>query len=113
MALGTLTKVDAYIIGNKRVRVYDVQVSSGANYTTGGETINPSDVGLRKIITAKVVGLATSSTPTTFQVSYNHATNKILAYGQNAVPGAAVPQIQVTNNTDLSGFTVRVEFTGY
>jgi hypothetical protein len=58
MALGTLTKVDAWVQGNKRVRVYDVQLSSGANWTAAGESILPSQVGLRKIVEAKILGPA-------------------------------------------------------
>jgi hypothetical protein len=44
MALGAITKPSGasdYDVGNKRVRVRDVVLSSGANYTTGGETITP------------------------------------------------------------------------
>jgi hypothetical protein len=113
MALGTLTKVDSWVEGNKRIKVYDVQVTSGANYTAGGETIAPSSVGLRKIIAANVLGPAASSTPTSFQVGYNHSTNKLIAYGQNATPGPAVTQPEVTANTNLSTFTVRIQFVGY
>jgi hypothetical protein len=52
MAIGTITKPTAlgssadYNDANKRVRVRDVQLTSGANYTTGGETITAAAVGL-------------------------------------------------------------------
>jgi hypothetical protein len=113
MALGTLTKVDAWVQGNKRVRVYDVQLSSGANWTAAGESILPSQVGLRKIVEAKILGPAMNSTPLAFQVAYNHTTNVLVAFGTNAAPGAAVGDPVVTGNTNLSGYTVRIEFTGY
>lgn len=113
MALGTITKVDAFVEGNKRVKIVDVQLTSGANYTTGGESLTAANVGLRKIITVNALGPAQSSTPTSFQVGYDYTNSKLIAYGQNATPGAAVAQIQVTSNTNLSTFTVRLEIKGY
>lgn len=113
MALGTVTKVDAFVWGNRRVRIYDIQLSTGANWATAGESLLPSQVGLKKIIAAQPIGAALSSTPTTFQVTYNHTTNKLVAFGTHATPGAAVADIAVTANTDLSGFTVRMMFVGY
>jgi hypothetical protein len=37
----------------------------------------------------------------------------LVAFGTNAAPGAAVGDPVVTGNTNLSGYTVRIEFTGY
>lgn len=116
MALGTLTKVDQYTVSNRRYRIYDVQLTSGANYTAGGETVNATSVGLRRIIAAHPVGPAMSSTPTAFQVGITYTSStaiKVVALGTNAVPGAAVADIDVTASTNLSTFTVRIKFEGY
>lgn len=116
MALGTLTKVDQYTVSNRRYRIYDVQLTSGANYTAGGETITAISVGLRRIIAASAIGPAMSSTPTAFNVgiTYTSATAvKIVALGTNAAPGAAVADIDVTASTNLSTFTARIKFEGY
>lgn len=112
MALGTITMVDKTTFGNRRVRVADVQLSTGANWTAAGESLLPTQVGLKRIIAAKILGPATNGT-LAFPVMYNHATNKLLAFGTNATPGAAVGDPAVTGNTDLSGYTVRIEFQGY
>lgn len=52
MALGTLTRVSNSVdrFGSKRSTTYDVQLTAGANYTTGGETIAPGTVGLGRRI---------------------------------------------------------------
>jgi hypothetical protein len=112
MALGTITKVDSYVMGNKRVKVVDVQLSTGANWTAAGESLTAALVGLRKITKADC-DLAMNSTPLTFQVRYDYTNSKLIAFGQNAVPGAAVGQPVVTANTDLSGYTTRIRFEGW
>jgi hypothetical protein len=69
--------------------------------------------GMRKIEEAIVMGPAKNSTPLSFQVGYDFTNQKVIAYGQNAVPGPAVGQPVVTGNTDLSGYTVRIRFSGF
>ena len=44
MALGTVTKVKATVFGDVRATIVDVQPTSGANYTTGGETFGAAQV---------------------------------------------------------------------
>jgi hypothetical protein len=63
MSLGTLTLRDSTVIGNpsRKVRVYDVVPTGGADYTAGGETITPSAVGLRRITAAICDGPASTS----------------------------------------------------
>lgn len=113
MALGTITKVSDFTVSNKRFRVRDIQVTSGANYVAGGESVTPSQVNLRKIEAAIPLGPSVNSTPLAFTTQYNHATNKLVAYGTNATPGAAVGDPQVTAGTDLSGYSVRYLFIGF
>lgn len=111
MALGAITKVDAYVEGNKRVKVVDVVLSTGANWTAAGESLTPAMVGLRTITWADCnVGL--SSTPTGFIVRYDYAGQKLIALAQGTA-GAAVALVAVTTNTNLSTFTARIRFEGW
>ncbi len=114
MALGTLTKITSYVNGNKRVRIYDVQLTSGANYTTGGETITAAAVGLRKVEKASPDGMAnTSSGSTAHGVGMLYQSNgnvKIQAYSSNGAAPAAFAELGA--NANLSTFVTRVQFTG-
>jgi hypothetical protein len=110
MALGTLTKVDGWVEGNKRVRLYDVQLTTGANYTTGGETVAAASVGLRKIIKANVLGLAlptAGATSRSVGIIYGNGvtTTKILTH--------TTASAEAASNSDQSTFTARIEFVGY
>jgi hypothetical protein len=119
MALGTVTKVTKhgrsidFADGDRKTVYRDVQLSAGANYTTGGETLTPSAFGLKEIWCVEPMGPALSTAAsTTFQVGFNYSTGKLMAFGQNATPGAAVAQPQVTANTNLSTFVVRLRVEG-
>jgi hypothetical protein len=115
MAIGTITKPTAlasradFTDANQRVRVRDVQLSSGANYTTGGETINPADVGLGKAIEQAIVcGNATTTSGTTSRtvvVLYQTGGGIKLLTQTTASAEAA-------NNSDQSTFTARIIFRG-
>jgi hypothetical protein len=110
MALGTLTKVGAYVNANRRVRVYDVQLTSGANYAAGGETITPQQVGLsRKIEQVAGLGIATTATgATSRQVVPLYQTNgsvKLTVQTAGATEAVAA--------TDQSTFSARLTFIGF
>lgn len=115
MALGTLTKVAAFTEANRRTRIYDIQLTSGANYTTGGETITPQQVGLgRRIELAVADGAAkTSSGSTGNAVAFLYQANgsvKLVVYGiSGTVPQ---PLNEQSASANLSTFSVRVRFTG-
>lgn len=112
MALGSLTKVAAYTSGNRRVRVYDVQLTAGANYTTGGETISPSAVGMaRKIEEAIPHGnaRATSGGATARSVAFDYATTPSSVKMQVYTTASA----EAASNSDQSTQSVRVTFRGY
>ena len=109
MAL-TVSRVTRSTFGNKRVVVADVTFDN--SYTTGGLALTATTLGLRKV--EAVLGVtAVSSTPTKFDAAYDYTNSKLLAYGTNATPGAAVADVQVTNGTDLSTFTVRLVALGF
>lgn len=111
--IGTITEVDSYTVSNRRYRIYDIQISSGANYTTGGMSLTPRQVGLNRIIGADPLGPAFSvAASTAFEVIFVYSTSKLMALATHATPGAAVADIEVTNNTNLSTFIARIKFEG-
>lgn len=108
MALGTVTKVDSFVLANKRVKIVDVQLTSGANYTTGGETLNASAVNLRRITAVDVLGLALPSggaTSRSVGVVYTSATAVKLVVHTTASAEASA-------SSDQSTFTVRLKIYG-
>lgn len=118
MALGTITKVARngrpidYVKGNKYATVRDVQCSSGANYTAGGETITAAAIGLKSIDYVNIL-----NQPTTAAGAHRTATiiNTLGAAGQTSVKLAvsgATAQADAGANADLSTFITRMEFVG-
>jgi hypothetical protein len=109
MALGTVTKVDKYNVSNKRVRIYDVQLTSGANYTTGGETLNASTVDLRRITECIPIGLALPSGGAT-----SRSVGVIYGTGNTSVKLLVhtTASAEAAGNSDQSTFTVRLRILG-
>jgi hypothetical protein len=115
MALGTITKplgpssAADYDVGNKRVRVRVVQLTSGANYTQGGETITATAVGLNAIFECAALGLAL---PT------GGATSRTVGFIQTADTRSVKMVVHTTAsaeaaaNSDQSTFSVMVRFVG-
>ena len=106
------------VFGNKRVRVYDLTFSS--NYATGGETVNASDVGLKKIEHVQVSGqVAAGSTPTSgnpIGVIINSAGTSaaVRLYELGGTGAAGDPLAEKTNaEAYISGQTCRAAFFGY
>lgn len=121
MALGTITKPTTgtggapnpdFTVSNKRWRTRDIQLTAGANYTTGGETITPSQVGLRSTIHQVIgTGVAAAAAGTTaWVVKYDHTNSKLQAFGSNGAAPAALAE--AASNTNLSTFVVRLTFVG-
>lgn len=121
MALGAISKPSSatvpspdITIGAKSMNVRDVVLTTGANYTSGGEQINPVDVGLTKRIEAVFsigVARATAAGATARTVSVNYA-------AISGSPGAVKLQVYTTasaeaaGNSDQSAFNVRLGFYG-
>ena len=117
MALGTITKpanTSDVTVANKRWRTRDIQLTSGANYTTGGETITAAAVGLKRIEAVFGYGSAKTSNGATSRaiaIDYSVSPNvKIQAYNGDA--GVLGPQTEVAANTDCSTLTARLTFFG-
>ena|SRR5437899_6964403 len=112
MALGTITRPGVYsdyVQGNKRVCVRDVQLTAGANYTTGGETITASAVGLNRITEAVPLGLAVPAGGAT-----SRSVGFIFAANQKSVKMVVqtTASAEAASNSDQSTFTARIEFVG-
>lgn len=107
MALGAITKIDSYIVGNKRVKVVSVVLGTGANYPTGGEPFTASLVGLRRIVSVNALGVsrATSGGATARTVAYDRANQKLQIYTTGSAEAA--------NNSDQSTITQELEVVGY
>jgi hypothetical protein len=67
MALGAKTKVTAYKVSNKRVAIYDIVMSTGANWTSAGESLTASDIGFRKIEEAMAASAPRPTAPCPFR----------------------------------------------
>ena len=115
MALGTITKPAPSpdsTFGNKRYRTRDVQLTAGANYTTGGETITPAAVGM-KLRIEQVVGVVpartTSGGAATIPLSVDYATTPGSVKLQMYVAATGAEQ---ASNANLSTFSARLTFVG-
>ena len=115
MALGAISvptgfgKEADWTVGNKRYRIRNVILSSGANYTTGGESISPSAVGLRtRIHAALPLGNATTTSGTTSRtVVYLPQTDGSVKQLVQTTASA-----EAASNSDQSTFSVNVLFIG-
>jgi hypothetical protein len=111
MALGTVTKPSGksdYDEGNKRVRTRDVQLTAGANYTAGGETILANQVGLNEITEAQPLGLALpTGGATSRSVGFIYQSNGSVKMVVHTTASA-----EAAGNSDQSTFTQRVRFVG-
>ena len=115
MALGTITKPTPspdYVAGNKKYRTRDVQLTSGANYTTGGETITPANVGMKLRIEQVINGgiaRTTSGGAATIPIAFDYATTPGSVKIQEYVAATGAEQ---AGNANLSTFSVRLTFVG-
>ncbi len=114
MALGTVTRPAPstdFTNGNKRQRTRDVQLTAGANYTTGGEIITPAAVGLnRRIESVSNAGVARTTTggaaSIPIAVEYlSNGTVKLQAY-------VAATGAEQASNANMSTFSTRLTFVG-
>lgn len=111
MAL-TLTKVDAFVVGDRQARIYDVVFDS--SYPLGGEAVTPASFGLTHFISAVIAGVARDpdTADNAFALDYD-ATNKklILFYGDNN-NAADGPLIELPDTTSAAAYTARVVVIG-
>jgi hypothetical protein len=99
-----------YIIGDRKEVIADVTMSG--SYATGGDTCPATLLGLDlELNIVDVCGRAYNGT-LAFDAHYNHATNKMMLFGTNATPGAAVGDPEVPSTTNVAAYVVRVRAVG-
>lgn len=116
MALGTVTRPTPnpdFTVSNRRFRTRDVQITSGANYTTGGESITPASVGLRVIQQVVTDGAKNAAGTSYLPVRYDYSANKIQAYRYDGSQAGKASLEEAASNFDASTFTARITFIGY
>lgn len=87
-----------------QLRMVTKTVTGPASYTAGGWSVTPQTVGLAQIVTV-IPQIATTG----YTLTYNHATQKLMVFGQSHTTGAL---IQAVNSTDLSGSSWKAVFIG-
>jgi len=98
MALGTVTAVKRSVFGDVRVTIADVNGSSGANYTTGGETFGAAQVNQ----TGTVLGVFHVGSGTALRRPvWLPSTGKLMFL-------AAATDVEIANGSDLSAAADRV-----
>lgn len=108
MALGTVTEVKSGVAGDLRYAVLDVQLTSGANYTTGGEGFDVAQVPGFKSAVYDVTGDIAGG----YQVQWIPSTKKLLVRQGDNPNVAAAPGVEVGLNTNLSAVTARIFVLG-
>lgn len=96
--------------GNRRRKCFTITFDS--SYADNGEALSASTLGFRKVeeVIPHGVFRKADGSDAVF-VSYDHTNSKLLAYWGNAGTASAVPE--VTDTTDLSGYSGRVTVVGY
>lgn len=98
MALGTVTAVKRGVFGDLRYTIADVNITSGANYTTGGETFGAAQISATGSILAVIqVGSGSALRRSVWLPS----TTKLMAL-------AAATDVEIAASTDLSAANDRV-----
>ena len=101
MAL-TLSEVRQTVVGNLKMKIYDITFDS--SYPTNGEGFTPSDVGMRDFESVCFSGDSSGYVP-----QFDYTNEKIKMYEAGA-DGAALDE--VANGTDLSSVSCRVIIHG-
>lgn len=92
MALGTVTPVKRGVFGDLRYVIADVNVSSGANYTTGGEPFAAAQLSLTgSLLSVVQVGSGTALR----RARWDKDNKKLMAL-------AAATDAEIAGNSDLS-----------
>lgn len=92
MALGTVTPVKRGVFGDLRYVIADVRPTSGANYTTGGETFGAAQLSLTgSLLSVEQVGSGSALR----RVVFRPDTGKLMAL-------AAGTDVEIAASSDLS-----------
>jgi hypothetical protein len=110
MGVCTFVPSKVYIIGDRKEVIGVLTMSS--SYATGGDTALPALFGLD--LELNIVELPNDVTNGTlsFRAVWDNVNNKIKLFGNNATPGAAVADPEVTNATNVAAYTGIVRAVG-
>lgn len=100
--MGTITKVGDFQDRSASYSRRIFQYTGPSLYATGGDSLTPESIGLGKI--ESLHGLVISNGSAILFGYYNRTTKKILWYSATST--------EVTNATDLSGYTGNFEAIG-
>jgi hypothetical protein len=86
-----------------------VDVTFDSSYSAGGESILPSEVGLKKIYGAVILGVK-DTTSAGYHIVWDYDSNKLIAMIGDSDGVADGPFVEASGN--LTTVTVRVKFFG-
>lgn len=118
MALGAITVPTGVqantTFGNKKVRIREIVLTGGANYTTGGESVTPTAVGLSKRIEQVLTdgGAKNAAGTLMIPVRYDYANNKLQIFRYDGASAGKASLEEAASNFDASLFTARLTFIG-
>lgn len=118
MALGVITKPSGVqadtVFGNKKIRIREVILTGGANYTTGGESITPSMVGLSKRIEQVLTdgGAKNAAGTLMIPVRFDYSAGKLQIFRYDGASAGKASLEEAAANFDASLFTARITFIG-
>ena len=107
MALGAVTiRKQGGGLGDLWYVVADVALTSGANYTTGGEVFAAAQVNRTGNLLA-VIEVGGGSGGDGYKVIWDSVNKKLMVFQGDNANAAAAPGVQVAGNTNLSAVTKR------
>lgn len=108
MALGTVTPVKSGVIGDLRYSIVDVNPTSGANYTTGGEPFAAAQVtgnAWGQLLGVKTIGDG-SVNANAGSVRWDQINKKLMVF--KAVDATTVGMAEAASNSDFSAAGAKV-----
>lgn len=106
MALGSVRNVRQGSMGEMGYTICDVQLTAGANYTTGGSAFDVAQVpGAHGALLAVVCASGGTTGVNAPTVAWDPVNKKLMCFGTAA---SASGLTEVAANVDLSGITVRL-----
>lgn len=97
--------------GNKRVKVRDVTFDS--SYATGGESLTPADVGLKKIETVRGLVAKNAAGTSALPLVYDYTNQKLQIYRYDGASAGKASLEEAAAAFDASAFTARLELIGW
>lgn len=109
MALGSVTVIKRGVLGDIRYTICDVQPTSGANYTTGGETFNVAQVpgATGQILGVMVLGGGADATNKRV-VEWDAVNKKLVVYEQTANTDVGLIEAASGDNFSAAADSVRL-----